>query len=267
MPLLRLLRVFAVVAAFGLLALALGLGLRAEWATALWPWTTGRLTFLFLSSIAAAIAVPFLWVAWAEEWGAMRGSALFPLLTSAGTAAYLLGEPSAGAAGQRLAGMAAVGALFSLAMVLVGRRFALRDGRRQPLLVRISFAVFALVLILAGGALVLGRPNVMPWPIDRPGGVICGWVFLGAATGYLYGLLSPAWHNARGPLLGFLVYDLILLPPLLAHFEKVKPEHRTSLVVYVAVLLYSGALAAYQLFFARATRSWRAAPGRGRGPA
>lgn len=253
---LKLLRFFSIATALALLVVAAGLYFRLAWATAPWPWPAGRLTFLFLSSIAAAIAVPFLWVAVAEEWGAMRGSGIFPLVTSAGAAIFLLQQRVVDAALGRLGMMAAIGALFSVLMIFIGRRFALRDGRRQPALVRVSFAIFAVVLILAGGALVLGRANVMPWPMNREGGVICGWIFLGASTGYLYGFAFPAWHNARGPLLGFLVYDLVLLPSLLGHLQNVKPEHRFSLMVYLAVLLYSGSLAVYQLFLAKATRSW-----------
>jgi hypothetical protein len=44
---------------------------------------------------------------------------------------------------------------------------------------------------------------------------------------------------------GFLVYDIVLLPPFLAHFAAVTPERTTSLVLYVAVLVYSAALAVW----------------------
>lgn len=239
-----------------LLLFAAGLFVRAGWAVQTWPWPAGPLTFMFLSSIAAAIAVPFLWVGVSEEWGAMSGSAIFPFVTSMGSAVFLYRQYASGATTSRLWVAAALAALFSLVVMIWSRRHAIRDGRIQPPLVRVSFAVFALVLILAGGALVMGRPNVMPWPMNLEGQVIAGWIFLGASTSYLYGLLNPAWNNARGPLLGFLVYDLMLLPPLLGHFAKVKPEHRTSLIVYVAVLVYSGTLALYQLFLAKPTRSW-----------
>jgi hypothetical protein len=48
-------------------------------------------------------------------------------------------------------------------------------------------------------------------------------------------------------LLGFLVYDLVLLPPFLLHFAKVAPAHMPSLIVYVAVLIYSLGLSAWFL--------------------
>ncbi len=47
---------------------------------------------------------------------------------------------------------------------------------------------------------------------------------------------------------GFLAYDLVLIVPFLKHFATVNAAHRPSLVVYTAVLVYSGVLAAYYLF-------------------
>ena len=70
-------------------------------------------------------------------------------------------------------------------------------------------------------------------------------------------LRSPRWHSARGQLLGFLAYDLILIGPFLAHFNTVNPVHRLSLTIYTLVLVYSGALAVYYLFVNKTTRSWR----------
>jgi hypothetical protein len=254
---LKALRILSIITVIALLVIAAGFFFQAKWAVLAWPWPAGKLTFLFLSSIAAAIAAPFLWVTLSEEWGAMRGSGIFPFVTSAGFALFLFQQYRAGATTSLLWAIAGPAALFSLMLVLAGRHFALRDSRRQPPFLRFSFALFAIVLSLAGGALVFRKPNVMPWPINPEGGVICGWIFLGASTSYIYGFIHPDWHYARGPLLGFLVYDLILLPPLLLHFDNVKPEHHTSLIIYSAVLIYSGTLAIFQLFIAKSTRSWR----------
>ena len=86
-----------------------------------------------------------------------------------------------------------------------------------------------------------------------------GFIFCAAASSYAWGALHPAWGYAIVPLLGFLAYDLILLPPLIGHFDDVVPEQRTSLIVYVAVLGYSAALASYYLLIHRDTRLWRPA--------
>ncbi len=81
--------------------------------------------------------------------------------------------------------------------------------------------------------------------------VIYGWVFLGASAYFLYGVLRPSWQSAQGQLLGFLAYDLVLIQPFVAHLGNIKPEHRLSLIVYLAVIIYSGLLALYFLILAR----------------
>jgi hypothetical protein len=51
--------------------------------------------------------------------------------------------------------------------------------------------------------------------------------------------------------MGFLAYDVVLIVPFMQHFQTVRPDLWTNLVAYVAVLVYSAALAAYYLFVRR----------------
>jgi hypothetical protein len=81
-------------------------------------------------------------------------------------------------------------------------------------------------------------------------------MFLGLSLNYFYVGLGNRWGDAKVSLIGFLAYDLVLIVPFLQHFSRVRPEHWISLVIYTAVLIYSGALAAYYLFFAH---RWRLA--------
>jgi hypothetical protein len=90
--------------------------------------------------------------------------------------------------------------------------------------------------------------------------VMFGWVFMGAAVYFAYGALQRDWHDARGQLLGFLAYDLVLIGPFLADFASVPPGHLLSLVIYVLVLVYSGTLAIFYLFVSPRTRSWPIQP-------
>jgi hypothetical protein len=60
--------------------------------------------------------------------------------------------------------------------------------------------------------------------------------------------------NAVGQLAGFLAYDLVLLSPFFGHFDSAQGGSLISLVIYVAFLVYSGALASYYLFASKATR-------------
>lgn len=260
----RYLQIALAVSALGPAALAIGFIAQAGWAAATWPFETGQLSNLFLGSILAAIAVATLWVSATADWGALGASALFPLLMLIGLATFVaplsFGADDPG--GLLFAAACAAGALYSLALMLAGARCELLDQRSVPRLVRASFAVFALVLIAAGVALVFGAQNVIPWSAGPESLAMFGLIFLGASSSYVYGAVRSVWGYAYAPLLGFLVYDLVLLPPLIASFPDVAPEQRTSLIVYVAVLAYSGALGIYYLLIRGDTRLLaRARPG------
>lgn len=145
---------------------------------------------------------------------------------------------------------------FSLGVLLSARNIPLRDKRPLPNPARLSFIIFALALILAGLALILKLPNIIPWPLIPESSVMFGWMFLGAASTYVYAALKPFWNFARGPLLGFLVYDLVLGLPLIGHLADVKPENQLSLILYLIIVIYSVLLGIYYLFINRQTRSW-----------
>jgi hypothetical protein len=109
-------------------------------------------------------------------------------------------------------------------------------------------------LVLLGGALVLKTDNIMPWTLTDDASVLYGWFFIGAAVYFAYGLIRPVWGNAGGQLSGFLAYDVVLIIPFLQHFANVKPNLVLNLVIYIAVLAFSGALAVYYLFINPVTR-------------
>jgi hypothetical protein len=148
----------------------------------------------------------------------------------------------------------ALGALFGLGLFLWSVRIPLDRSVPMPGLVRVSFAVFTLVLLVFGVRLILRAPNTIPWAITPELSVVIGLMFLGAAAYFAYGLLRPTWSNAAGQLAGFLVYDLVLIVPFLQRLPNVAPEHRTGLVLYLAVIIYSGVLAVYYLFVNKTTR-------------
>jgi hypothetical protein len=127
----------------------------------------------------------------------------------------------------------------------------------MPLLVKISFVIFSIVLVVAGTMLVLQRPVVFPWSLKPESSVIFGFIFLGAALYFATGLFVPKWHNARGQLLGFLAYDLVLIGPYLAYLDTARYGHKSSLIIFITVLVYSGALAIYYLFINKITRPWK----------
>jgi hypothetical protein len=135
-------------------------------------------------------------------------------------------------------------------------RTAALDAPPIPTLVRWSFWLFAAALLATGLALVRATPHVFPWPLKPDSSLLYGCMFLGLAVNYGYVALRGIWADAQVSLLGFLVYDLVLIGPFGRHFARALPDHRTSLALYTIVLVYSAALAAYYLSIARAARLW-----------
>jgi hypothetical protein len=231
------------------LAVALGFAWQMPWATSLWPWPDGRLSYIFVGAIAAAIAAAVLWIGYSREWGAVAAGALNLAVMMGGMSIYFFQIARQPDRSHLLIYALGCGlfAIFNIGLLFWSRRLAIRDPRPTPLAVRLSYILFAVVLLAVGGALVLKRPNTMPWPLNPDTSVLFGWIFIGDAFYFIYSLLNPRWHNARAQLWSFLAYDVFLLPPLLMHFGPVLPENFLSLVVYTAILVYSAVLAIYYL--------------------
>jgi hypothetical protein len=231
---------------FIILVLALGFVFQMPFATNLWPWPDGGLSYLFIGSILSAVSAAAFWIGWTNELGALPAGALNVFVVAIASSIYLLqlafGENRTDLFLFSFASM--LMAIASGAAFLWSRRLDLHDSHPIPNLVRVSFGIFIAALFLTGGALVMKLP-IFPWTLDPKSSVIFGCIFLGDAFYFLYGLLYPRWHNALGQLLSFLAYDLVLIFPFLLLFKTVKPEYQLNLIVYVAVLIYSGAIAVY----------------------
>ena len=244
------------VAGVASLVLCFGFVFQADWATGLWPWPEPPLSYIFLGSIAAAIATPLLWIGVTGELAAATAGALNLAVTYAGATAYLVsiaGQSWQPPLGPAIA-VCVVAGLISLAVFALARRLPFRDERPMPRPVRVSFVVFGLALIASGSALVLGL-HVFHWPTDRDSSALYGFIFLGAAVYFLHGALWPRWANAAGQLWGFLAYDLILIVPFVSRFDEVSGGNLVSLSIYTFFVVYSGALAAYYLVRQRPART------------
>jgi hypothetical protein len=251
----RTIRVGLCASGVAALVLALGFFQSAHWATDLWPWPDTPLSFIFIASILAAIALPALWIGVSGELAAIQAGGLELSITYGAIFVYLLtlaGDPGQPALGPYLVAFGAA-ALSSLLVFLWSRRIPWRDRRRMPSVVRASFAFLALVLVAAGTALAFGA-DIFPWELRSETSVIFGFIYLGAAVYFLYGFVRPRWSNAAGQLIGFLAYDIVLIGPFVDRFDEVSGRQLLSLIVYTAVLVYSGALAFYYLFLSEKTR-------------
>lgn len=250
----KIMRFLILLGGLVILILAFGFVFRVPLALSLWPWQDGRYSYLFIGSILAAVSAAAIWIGWTGELGALPAGSLNIFVIALTSTLYFFNSAAQGRSTLLLF------ALISLFMAFVSavtffwsRRIPLMDARPTPQLVRVSFGIFIAALILAGGALVL-RKQIFPWDLNPDSSIIFGCIFLGDAFYFLYGLLRPNWGNACGQLLSFLAYDLVLIVPFVLLVNTVKPGHMLNLIVYIAVLVYSGGLAIYYLFINPQTR-------------
>ena len=247
------LRAALVIYALVLLLFAGGFFYREWWATDLWPFSyTAGMSFAFVASILAAAAASIGYCALARDYRAMVGVGIDALVLTGPIALVAL---SSGAARMRTFGtLAALTATAGAFAAVWFHRYAWRDEQRTPTPVRVAFVVFVLALWATGGALVAGNLNVLPWHVTAEVARVYGFIFLGASSYFLYGLIIPKWSNAAGQLLGFLAYDLVLIVPFVIYFHHVPPERLVNHVVYTAVVVGSGVLAVVYCFVHPRTR-------------
>ena len=240
----------------GALTLILGLGFafHIDIVTDVWPWPDGRLSYLFIGSILAAMSAAMLWIGWVGEWGALPAGLLNLLIMALTITIYFFYLSANGR--QELLPYAIVGSFITIITAVffpITQKIPLQDQRTTPKLVYFSFCIFVVALLLTGGAMILRIP-IFPWEVNPDSSVIFGCIFLSDAFYFIYALLKPRWHNALGQLLSFLFYDLVLIFPFINLFRTVAPERMLSLILYVIVLVYSGAIAIYFLFIHKETR-------------
>lgn len=250
----KLLRGVTIVSGLVVLVFAFGFIFRLPFAIAVWPWEDGRYSYLFIGSILAAISAAALWVGWTGEFGVLPAGTLNIFVIALTTSIYFFTLAAQGRTNLTIYGLlSALSAVVSLIAFFWSLRIPLTDSRPMPKLVRVSFWIFIASLFLAGGALILQAP-IFPWALNPDSSVIFGCIFLGDAFYFLYGMFRPQWHNALGQLLSFLAYDVVLIVPFLGLLNTVEPERYVNLIVYTAVLIYSGGLAVYYLFINPQTR-------------
>ncbi len=252
----RYFRIFLILVAVVQALFAVGFALRVEVITRAWilP-NTSILSFIFIGSIFAAAAASTLWCIFTAEEGALAGIGLDYLTILAPLSIFSLQIANGSTRLMVFAGLCIAGAVVGLAIFLHTRGITIRDTRPQPRLVRYSFIVFIIALLIVGGGLALKMPDVLPWIVTPEGSVMYGWMFLGAAAYFAYALLRPSWGNSSGQLIGFLAYDLVLILPFITRFStEIPPQYVVGHIIYTIVVIYSAVLAIYFLFINPSTR-------------
>jgi hypothetical protein len=247
------------------LLLAAAFYFRLPIVAALWPWpgytsNLAGLSSIFVSSVLAAFAVPLIWIGLTGEIHAAVPITLDVIVTLLGWGLFMLQSYTINPDNQR----PLIGAILcfislpaAIAVLWYSRKFALKDERRMPGLVRFTMGAFVIALLISGYMLLVKVPTIFPWRLIPEASVIYGWAFWGAAAYFLYGFLNPRWPYAAGQLIGFIVYALVLFSPYVTQFSRVRPEHRPSLIIFMFVLITGTLVGAYYLLVDRRTRIWR----------
>lgn len=247
-----LISIFAVIQ--GLVGIAFAFQVSAVTSIWVFPNTT-PLSFLFIGSIFVAAAASTLWVVYADEPAALTGIGLDYVVILLPVSILSLqianGQPSLIV----YAVLCLIGVAYGAYMIYMGSRVPFKDKRPTPQPVRLAFVIFIVALLIVGGSLVHRNPGIMPWGMTVEQGVVYGWMFLGAASYFVYALLRPGWHNSAGQLMGFLGYDVVLILPFLNRFTAPIPEQFVlGHIIYTVVVVFSMLLAIYYLFINAPTR-------------
>jgi hypothetical protein len=258
----RWFRVTLLILSLSQLMIAIACLLRLPFIQALWPLDyTSQMSFTFLASIAAAAAASTLWCVYADEPAALFGIGLDYVTIFTPVAISMIGVAGRDPDVWGFVVLCVAFSLFGVGLLLYSRKQPFVDSRPMPALLRLSFAGFVLALVI-GGTWVLFDSSVLPWSITREVGSLYGWFFIGAAAYFAYGLVRPRWANAAGQLAGFLAYDLVLIAPFLNMLPTVPDRWRLNLLIYTAIVTFSGILAAWYLFLSPFTRPDRSGSAR-----
>jgi hypothetical protein len=255
----KIIRAALVVMGIVTLVAAGGFALSVSPFTEIWPLGDDAAVDRFLGAYLAGIGASLLWIGLSGDLGAAVAGAisLSVVYTSLGIAWLTLPLGVAESWLRPIALLWFGGALVSVGLAFYFRRYRIQNAQPLPRTVSVSFGVFVLLLAFVGGALLLRTPNIFPLPLAPAASALIGSAFLGSTAYFLYSLRFPTWRNACAQLWGFLAYDLALIVPLASRLGAVDAAHRPALVMNVAVLVFSGALAICFLLIVRATRVWK----------
>ena len=242
-----------------LIMYAIGLFLQQEWATSVWLWPDAPpLSNIFISSMSAGVGAALFWVGYIGEIGAAAGGGLALLISGSGMAIYLFQETERqySETVSTYATLFAILAIVGLLLYLFARRIPICDPRQTPPVARWSILIFSIVLAFTSFQLLQSSPYIFPWPLATDMSVIYGWMFTGALILLVHSVIWPNWQSTGVVLISFLVYDIILIAPYLAHINNVKAAHVLSLTSYLIVIIYSFVLCVYYLFIDAETGLW-----------
>jgi hypothetical protein len=239
---------------------ALGLYFHYQLAQDQWIWPkTPDLGFAFVGAWIAGGVSPLIYSGLFRQLSPLRGLALAGLVSTGGSSYFLYSKHDVVGNDNYLSFsmLFAIGFLGIIYVFIKSNRGYLRDDNSVSPVIRWAFLIFSILLFFFGLGLVQNKANIFPLALTPDMQDIYGWFFLGSCIYFFYGFLKPTRYNVTGPMLSFLIYDLLLIPPYLKYTADVPSELQTSLTIYLSVLFASALFSLYYLLFDYRSRMFR----------
>ena len=243
-----------------LILVSLGMFFTLPGVTKFWIWPeTPLLGFVFVAAMLAGGASPLVWIGISGHLSAIRAAMLTGIVANTGIAMHLFAKHTLPGRGRYLlfSALFAFGSVLTTAVFGLSKRYPATGDGSIPPIIRWAFLLFSAILLPVGVALILDFPHIFPIPLTTDMAAVYGWFFLGSFVYYFYGFWKPSQLNSTGHLLSFLSYDLLMIPPYMTYWAAVAPEFRTSLFVYLAILITSAIFCGYYLLVDPRTRLFR----------
>jgi hypothetical protein len=181
----------------------------------LWPWQDQAMTYRFAAAYLLAFAGSLLWVVITGEMAALTGVAIIVGVNATGMAGFLAIYSVRHDTTELIVHVTGMIAILLAGMYTYrwSRHLKPRDNTPTPRLVRAAMVIFPIILFIASVRLIAQSTNVFPWDPQPQWSTIIGLCLMGSVAYFLYGAVKGTWTHAGGQFSGFLVYDLVLIPP------------------------------------------------------
>lgn len=196
------------------------------------PWYTSFL----IGSTLFAYAIATLWIGVIQSYHALVGGGLSLALTFGAIAIYSL-QKGAGWYGQVFLYLA----IIALWIFFFGLTLPKKMEEKLPLSVKWLLGTLATFALLEGIYLIIPQPFRFAWMLRQEQAIVYGWMLIGGSLFFGWVMLKPTWENGYPALYALLVYDILLVGPVIHLFFDtalvVVPFYLWSMLI---ILLGSG---------------------------
>lgn len=230
----QLIRVLVIL--LGLFFLLLGMILL--WGMPRFP--TSWLNAYLIGATLIAYAVPLLWIGVTETYKALLGGGLSIMISFGGMGIFLLRLSLKMSGVHQLGEFCLYLAVLAIWFFFLGLKIPKKKSDRIPLTTQLLFAISMTVALLEGLYLIIPMPGHFPWLLTPELSVLYGWILIGSSLFFGWGLLQPIWENGYPLLYALLIYDALLIGPLLNLFKQPPQVAVVPIFLWFALIIVGG---------------------------